>query len=417
MFEWEESTFLGLKSLYRRFLVNPKLRDIEARRASLADHRSSLILLARMLSGQNLGIFETENAILCAQDRICLPPHFHEAETQEGNIHLYELKAILAALAHRDQWKGSLADFPETLREEFPFLAGKIALAENDLIPEEEVTLWDLLGESMEQGVRENDLQQTEAPGEQEESSADITTEIEGKGQLDVEVLAQPEDDLEGADMPTHTFEKAECLEETSGLNRKKDEDDELEEHEEALKEVDMKEVIRSQERPRSIYRSDLILDGLHLEVNDEASAGIPYPEWDYRKGRYKEDWCHLHQSHNQEQHPEWIKETERKHAALVGNLKRQFATIMSEFLKLKRQPFGSDFDLDAVVDAQVQLRSGSTPGEAIYLNQKKDIHDVSRRIIIPKFFWLKISYGCFFFGNVLAIATAAYKILTAHPI
>tara|TARA_A100000171_G_C2081850_1_gene120104 strand:+ start:228 stop:809 length:582 start_codon:yes stop_codon:yes gene_type:complete len=46
-----------------------------------------------------------------------------------------------------------------------------------------------------------------------------------------------------------------------------------------------------------------------------------------------------------------------------------------------------------------------------------KDIHDVSRRIIIPKFFWLKISYGCFFFGNVLAIATAAYKILTAHHI
>jgi hypothetical protein len=46
-----------------------------------------------------------------------------------------------------------------------------------------------------------------------------------------------------------------------------------------------------------------------------------------------------------------------------------------------------------------------------------KDIHDVSRRIIIPKFHWLTLGYKCFFIGNVLAIATAAYKILTAHPI
>jgi hypothetical protein len=46
-----------------------------------------------------------------------------------------------------------------------------------------------------------------------------------------------------------------------------------------------------------------------------------------------------------------------------------------------------------------------------------KDVHDVSRRIIIPKFFWLKIGYGCFFTGNVAAIAMAAYKILTAHPL
>lgn len=40
-----------------------------------------------------------------------------------------------------------------------------------------------------------------------------------------------------------------------------------------------------------------------------------------------------------------------------------------------------------------------------------KDLHDMSRRIIIPKFFWLKISYGSFFIGNVIAIAIAMYAI------
>lgn len=38
-----------------------------------------------------------------------------------------------------------------------------------------------------------------------------------------------------------------------------------------------------------------------------------------------------------------------------------------------------------------------------------KDIHDVARRIIIPKFFWLKIAYGAFFVGNFLAVLVAFY--------
>ena len=40
-----------------------------------------------------------------------------------------------------------------------------------------------------------------------------------------------------------------------------------------------------------------------------------------------------------------------------------------------------------------------------------KDLHDMARRIIIPKFFWLKISYGSFFVGNVMAIAVALWAI------
>ncbi len=42
-----------------------------------------------------------------------------------------------------------------------------------------------------------------------------------------------------------------------------------------------------------------------------------------------------------------------------------------------------------------------------------KDIHDVARRIIRPKFYWLKLSYIVFFFGNLLAIATTFYCVFT----
>ena len=399
MFEWEESTFLGLKSLYQRFVTKPQQREREARQANLSDHRSELVILARMLSGENLGIFETENPILYTQGRICLPPYFAAAETPEGNLQLYQLKTIIAALAHRDQWQGTsgeLETYAASLGAEFPYLAEKMAAVERQLIedPDEPLTLWEIFGEPA--GLTESGKEAIAAtPDELDAEQVEVTTEIEGKGQMDVEVLPDPEDDGHGADMPLHTFEKAECLEETSGLSRKTDDEDELEEHEEALQEVDMKEVMRSQERPKSIYRSDIILDGLNLEINEDASVtGIPYPEWDYRKRAYKQDWCSLQETHNRGQHPEWLEATEEKHAALIASLKRQFATITSEFLKLKRQPTGNDFDLDAVVDSQVKLRTGHTPDESIYLNQKKDIHDVSAMLLLDLSFstdaWVK---------------------------
>lgn len=390
MFEWEESTFLGLKSLYQKYFVKPQTREREARQANLIDHRGGLVLLARMLSGKNLGVFETENAILATRDRICLPPHFFDAETPEGNLRLYELKTILSALACRDEWQGTLDELPAFVAsqaDEFPFLAEKVARCEEELVMEsdEEFSLWEVFGAPLFESERDGDSAETTVPTEPEEAGSEVTTEIEGKGQMDVEVLADTGDDGDGADMPIHTFEKAECLEETSGLNRKKDDEDELEEHEEALREVDMKEVFRSPERPKSIYRSDIILDGLNLDVaEDESEAvGIPYPEWDYRKRAYKEDWCHLMPTHNRDQSPEWIQATERKHATLIAALKRQFATITSEFLKLKRQPMGRDFDIDAVVDSQVQLRTGHSPDESIYLDQKKDLHDVSAMLLL----------------------------------
>lgn len=383
MFEWEESTFLGLKSLYRRWVTKPRQQEIADRQATLKEHRGSFILLARMLSGENLDIFETPNAVLCTGGRVCLPPTFDDADSRDGNHQLYELKTIIGALAIRDGWDGAdLPAFLDRLSGEFPYLQEKSAAIEERLL--DKASLAEVLGTPRVDSTKVEKNATTDTPDDQASTDSEVTTEIEGKGQVDVEVLLDTGDDGHGADLPIHTFEKTETLEETSGLSRKRDDDDELEEHAEALKEVDMQQVIRSQERPRSIYRSDVILDGLNLEIDDKAlGKGIPYPEWDYKKRAYKPDWCLLQETRNRESHPEWIAATEKKHAGLVARLKRQFASLTSEFLKLKRQPSGNDFDIDAVIDGQVRLRSGQTPSEAIYLNRKKDIHDVSAILLL----------------------------------
>jgi nitric oxide reductase NorD protein len=383
VFEWEESTFLGLKALYQRLVTRPRERERAARQARLAEHRGTLVLLARMLAGRQVGVFETDDTVLCTGDRVCLPAGFSVAASPEDNLALYELKTILAALALREGWtagSGDLAGFARSLAPEFPSLPRLIHHVEEHLV--EEVSLWDVLGLPARGETGGPADFESPLPGESEAS--DVTTEIEGRGQMDVAVVADPEEAGDGAAMPVHTFEKAETLEETSGLSRKKDDEDELEDHEEALREVDMKEVMRSPERPRSIYRSDLILDGLALEIDDAApAAGIPYPEWDYRKRRYKEGWCHLQVHRHDDADPEWVARVAAKHAALVRRLKRQFASLTTEYLKLRRQPFGNDFDLDAVVDSRVRLRAGGTPDERLYTDRKKDLHDVAAIVLL----------------------------------
>jgi nitric oxide reductase NorD protein len=385
MFEWEESTFVGLKALYRRLVTDPQRQELETRQARLKDHRGSLLLLARMLCGRNLDIFETPHPVLCTGDRVCLPPIFDVADSPKANRCLYEIKTIVASLAIRDQWEGgSLRSYLATLTAEFPYLDEKIRWLESCLV--EDSTVVELLGMPRQDLAKVAKEGLTTTPDAHDGQAGESITEIEGRGQMDVEILQDPEDDGHGADLPNHSFEKAECLEETSGLSRKRDDEDELEEHAEALQEVDMQQVVRSHERPRSIYRSDVILDGLNLEIDDQApAAGIPYPEWDYRKRAYKPAWCLLqeYRSRGRQTHPDWIVATEQKHSALVARLKRQFATLTSEFLKLKRQPSGDDFDIDALIDGQVLLRSGQTPSEAIYLNRRKDIHDVSALLLL----------------------------------
>ena len=82
---------------------------------------------------------------------------------------------------------------------------------------------------------------------------------------------------------------------------------------------------------------------------------------------------------------PDWPKETERKHRALLRRLKRQFATMVSDWLHLRRQTAGAEFDLDAVVEAEVERRTGHTPTEAIYLDRRRDLHDIAALVLMDE--------------------------------
>ncbi|MCC7377236.1 MAG: VWA domain-containing protein [Verrucomicrobiales bacterium] len=427
MLDWEENLFLGLKAAYRRWVVLPRQRAHEEVAAYLRDRRSSLLILAQMIAGRPLAIFESEEPVLCREDRVFLPKEFGVARSREANEAFYEVKTVVAGLALRDDWHRngvSLMGKLQGYAAEFPALAEKLAAVTEALPPG--VELGALLGALPEPAaVSESGARWDPLIPRTDRDSQRIATEIEGKGSADVTVLPAREDDGDGAEVPMHTFEKVETVEEYNGLSRKSDGDDELAEHAEGLSEVTMTHVLRSAERPRSLYRCDVILDGLAVEVNDEAPAGgIPYPEWNHRAGKYRDAWCHVQEGVVESTDDEWVSGVEVRHRRLIREMRRQFAALTTDWVRLRRQPLGDEFDLDAVIDAEVQRRTGHTPSESIYLDRRRDVKDVAALILMDESYstdaWLEdrrvldiIRESVFCVGEVLETDVASFGVAT----
>src|SRR5690606_9998445 len=105
-------------------------------------------------------------------------------------------------------------------------------------------------------------------------------------------------DKKEPEDNPlVHVFEKVQTAEDYKGGLKNLDGQDELEDHADALEELDLRHVIRSRDRAHSIYKSDAFVDSNAPDLVDDEEEGRNldvyfYDEWDHKVRRYKKDWC-----------------------------------------------------------------------------------------------------------------------------
>lgn len=170
-------------------------------------------------------------------------------------------------------------------------------------------------------------------------------------------------------------------------------------------------------------------MDGLALEVGDDGPCGgIPYPEWNHARHSYRQDWCFVRERTVAEAGTEWIGAVEIRHRRLLHQLRCQFATLTSDWFRVRRQPVGSEFDVDAVVDSEVERRTGHTPSEAVYLDRRRDLHDIAALILLDESYstdaWIDnrrvldiICETVFCVGNVLEdyIERFALATFTSH--
>ena len=115
-------------------------------------------------------------------------------------------------------------------------------------------------------------------------------------------------------------------------------------------------------------------------DVNDDeakASGGAKYPEWDAARKSYRPAWCTV-----REVEPKIRPSATQAIDDAIG-VRRPLSRLGMGLHRRHRQPQGDDIDVDAAVEARVEVRAGSVPDEAVYLDSLRRRRDLSVLLLL----------------------------------
>ena len=107
------------------------------------------------------------------------------------------------------------------------------------------------------------------------------------------------------------------------------------------------------------------------------AADGVSYPEWDFTRKSYRPAWCTV-----REVEPK-IKASATQAIDDAIGMRRPLSRLGMGLYRRHRQYQGDDIDLDAAVEARVEVRAGSVPDEAVYLDSLRRRRDLSVLLLL----------------------------------
>ncbi|OBK64024.1 nitric oxide reductase activation protein [Mycobacterium sp. 1165178.9] len=107
------------------------------------------------------------------------------------------------------------------------------------------------------------------------------------------------------------------------------------------------------------------------------AADGVRYPEWDVARKSYRPAWCTVREVEPQ------IKASATQAIDDAIGVRRPLSRLGMGLHRRHRQPQGDDIDIDAAVEARVEVRAGSVPDEAVYLDSLRRRRDLSVLLLL----------------------------------
>lgn len=154
-------------------------------------------------------------------------------------------------------------------------------------------------------------------------------------------------------------------------LDRPK-QDNEDENLQSAVEDLDL--ITLSRQRRAGAARLKFDLD-LPAPQNDDLAIGdgIKFPEWDYRKSQYIEDFCLLQPMLADDALPQGIPDTLK---STVNQVRKRFSALQFQQNWLRRQPFGSELDLDACLEWMTE--ANQTDKQNLFKKRCRNTRDIS---------------------------------------
>jgi hypothetical protein len=112
-------------------------------------------------------------------------------------------------------------------------------------------------------------------------------------------------------------------------------------------------------------------------DVKDDEPHGLTYPEWDVTRKSYRSAWCNV-----REVEPE-IKASATHAIDDAVSVRRPLSRLGMGLHRRHRQSQGDDIDIDAAVEARVEVLAGSVPDEAVYLDSLRRQRDLAVLLLL----------------------------------
>ncbi len=107
------------------------------------------------------------------------------------------------------------------------------------------------------------------------------------------------------------------------------------------------------------------------------------YDEWDYHRNAYRRGWCHVYVTDVKPGEGNFVRETKLRYAPFIHQLKRRFEAVRGEDRILGRQPDGEEIDLDALVEAVNDRKSGAEPSSRLFCRRVRNERSLAAMFMI----------------------------------
>ena len=108
------------------------------------------------------------------------------------------------------------------------------------------------------------------------------------------------------------------------------------------------------------------------------------YDEWDHVAGRKLPAWCRVVERRLDGDDRSFIADVRRRHAVLIGRLRRQLAFMRPEgWVRVHHADEGDELDLDAVIEAVVDRRTGHSVDDRLHVRRDRAVRDVATAFLV----------------------------------
>ena len=146
-----------------------------------------------------------------------------------------------------------------------------------------------------------------------------------------------------------------------------------------------MNQTVRVDNAVHSIFRAEFVENTTVLESSEKDYEGFhyKYDEWDYSNRSYKKDFCSVYPASPFKSNPSYYHKTIKEHATILMGLRKMITSLNNKMKWQKRQKQGEEFDLDALLDRNIDILAGKSPDENIFYTKRKTEKDISILLLL----------------------------------